>query len=182
MIVCVISDLLVLGHPPREGERGGGHPVTDRHMDIATNRKEKKLSLQRRRFIYLVNALIDTLKMLYPTLQRKFLYWSISFSAHFTYCTLWDPGSWNFNKNYNFVPWIGEQPYFQMLFQHFYNITSYIRVGPWPWRHPIRTLFASNRIDKNRHIYHGLSRHYGVAMGLCHVGPSRPNNTHNHAM
>ena len=30
--------------------------------------------------------------------------------------------------NWNFVPWIGEQPYIEMLFWQFYNLTTYARV------------------------------------------------------
>ena len=30
--------------------------------------------------------------------------------------------------NLNFVPWIGEQPYIKMLFWHFSNMTTYVRV------------------------------------------------------
>ena len=36
--------------------------------------------------------------------------------------------SLNFKKNYNLVPWTGEQPYIKMLFQLFSNLTTYVRV------------------------------------------------------
>ena len=41
--------------------------------------------------------------------------------------------SFNFNKNSNIVPWIGEQPYNEILFVQFPNIPMYIRVVGKCW-------------------------------------------------
>ena len=44
--------------------------------------------------------------------------------------------SLNFNKNYNLVPWTGEQPHIEILFRQFPNINMYVKiVGKMPDQH-----------------------------------------------
>ena len=44
-----------------------------------------------------------------------------------TYVPLWDPGFIKFQQKLNFVPWIGEQPYTEILFWQFSNIIIYVK-------------------------------------------------------
>ena len=44
------------------------------------------------------------------------------------YVPLLDPGFISFQEEYNVVPWIGEQPYTEMLFRQFSNIIIYVKI------------------------------------------------------
>ena len=53
--------------------------------------------------------------------------------------------SYNFNKNYNFVPWIWEHPYIKNIEMLFTNITAYISVvGKMPDQY-LNVSFYSNQ-------------------------------------
>ena len=61
--------------------------------------------------------------------------------------------SLNFNKNKNVVPWIGEQPYTEMLFWQFSNIIIYVKiVGKIPDQHLNVWLFSNpgDQVQKRR--------------------------------
>ena len=64
------------------------------------------------------------------------------------YVALWNPGFIKCDKNYNLVPWIGEQPNIEMLIQQFSNISIYIRVVVIMCDQHCNVLLFSNPWDK----------------------------------
>ena len=69
-------------------------------------------------------------------------------SSMITYVPFWDPGFIKFQQELNFVPWIGEQPYTEMLFWQFSNIIIYVKiVGKIPDQH-LSVWLLSNPGDK----------------------------------
>ena len=61
---------------------------------------------------------------------------------------LWDHGFIKFQQEWNFVPWIGEEPYTGMLFWQFSNIIIYVKlIAKLPDQH-LNLLLFSNLRDK----------------------------------
>ena len=71
-------------------------------------------------------------------------FWLVVFHTSIAYVPLWDPGFIKFQQEYKFVPWIGEQPYTEMLFWQFSNIIIDVKiVGKIPDQHLSVWLFSN---------------------------------------
>ena len=68
----------------------------------------------------------------------------LPFALKKNYVSLWNPGFIKFQQDQKFVPWIGEQPYTEMLFWQFSNIIIYVKiVGNIPDQHLNVSLFSN---------------------------------------